>query len=136
MERPKNNIVTQQYLDDNPTAIFVFGDNLLRRGVGGAARLRHHPQALGFITKKSPKYTDESYYTPEEYKEVFDKELKFLSNMISDCPDKTFLISPIGSGLANKFRIFEEIIDGPLQKALSQFNNVEILWENSTNISQ
>lgn len=136
MEKPKNGIVTAQYLQDNPSAIFVFGDNDTRIGKGGAAKLRHHPQALGFITKKEPLYADKAYYKPEEYKPVFDKEVQILSDIIQANPDKVYLISPVGGGLANKYGIFESVINGPLQEALSKFDNVLFLWENSTNISQ
>lgn len=52
MAKYENFIVTKQFLDNNPNAIFVFGDNLLRVGYGGAAILRDHPQTYGFITKK------------------------------------------------------------------------------------
>lgn len=105
-------------------------------GKGGAAALRHHPQSLGFITKKLPTHFEKDYYTPEEYRPVFEKEIKYLKDIISDNPDKYFLISPIGSGLANHFGIFEEVIDGRIQKELSQFKNVIFLWENSTSTSQ
>jgi hypothetical protein len=134
MKLPLNNIVTSQYLSDNPSAIFVFGDNLHRIGRGGAAALRYHPQAIGFITKKEPKHTPASYFFPEEYKPIFQKEVTNLVKTISNNPDKVFLISPVGSGLANKYGIFEQVIDGPLQQALSQFTNVKFLWESSTNI--
>lgn len=134
MKLPLNNIVTSQYLSDNPSAIFVFGDNLQRIGRGGAAALRYHSQAIGFITKKEPKHTPASYFFPEEYKAIFQKEVTNLVKTISNNPDKVFLISPVGSGLANKYGIFEQVIDGPLQQALSQFTNVKFLWESSTNI--
>lgn len=45
--------ITDQLLNNNPNALFVFGDNLIRKGYGGAAALRDHPQAFGFVTSKS-----------------------------------------------------------------------------------
>lgn len=45
-------IVTKEFLDQNPNAVFIFGDNRRRLGYGGAASLRDHPQTYGFITKK------------------------------------------------------------------------------------
>lgn len=71
----KNLIITQEFLDSNPDAYFVFGDNLIREGCGGAAALRHHPHAVGFITKKFPDNKDESFYRPEEYSPIFFEEL-------------------------------------------------------------
>ena len=39
----------------NPTALYVFGDNLLRVGLGGQAReCRGEPNAVGIPTKKAP----------------------------------------------------------------------------------
>ena len=46
--------ITKYFLDINSNAYFIFGDNLERRGYGGAAVLRDHPHAFGFITKKFP----------------------------------------------------------------------------------
>ena len=67
-----------QMLTENPSWVFVFGDNTLRRGLGGAAKLRYHPQSYGFITKKYPTYEDSAFYKPEEYKEVYKQELEKL----------------------------------------------------------
>lgn len=61
----QESIVDEEFLNSNPNAIFVFGDNLIRRGTGGAAKLRHHPQTYGFVTKKLPNNNDASFFTPE-----------------------------------------------------------------------
>lgn len=123
---PKDGVITKQFLDDNPNAIFVFGDNLMRVGCGGAARFRYHPQALGFITKKAPDYKDTSYYKPDEYPGVFEHEMNTLISHITDNPGKVFYISRIGAGLANKFGIYERVILPGLQR-LKAFQNVVIL---------
>ena len=37
----------------NPRAIYVFGDNLLRKGLGGQAKeMRGEPNTLGIVSKK------------------------------------------------------------------------------------
>ena len=41
----QNFVMTKKFLDENPFSIFVFGDNTLRLGYGGAAILRDHPQS-------------------------------------------------------------------------------------------
>ena len=48
----KNIHISLDFLDSTPNAYFIFGDNLTRKGNGGAAKLRVHPHAIGFITKK------------------------------------------------------------------------------------
>ena len=55
-------IITKEYLRNNLNNMFVFGDNLLRRGYAGAASLRDEPNAYGFITKKAPNNDDKSFY--------------------------------------------------------------------------
>lgn len=110
------------------THIFVFGDNDMRIGNGGAAKLRHLPNVYGFITKKSPSHEDYAYYKPnDEYRNVFIDEMKKLQNCIKNNSDKTFLISKLGAGLANKYHIYENVIEEHLN-SLNQFNNVIFLF--------
>jgi len=119
--------ITKTYLQNNPNHVFVFGDNLLRVGKGGAATLRDELNSYGFITKKAPNNNDNSFYRPEEYQEIFDDELNKLKNIIQTNPNKLFLISKLGGGLANKYNIFEKIIQPGLEE-LKQFNNVQFLF--------
>ena len=120
-------MIDAQYLKDHPKDIFVFGDNLLRKGTGGAAALRYNPNTYGFITKKAPSLDDSAYFTPKEYLFVFLKELKQLRLNIELNPDKTVLISKLGSGLANKYHIWEEVIS-PRISELKAYKNVKFLF--------
>ena len=120
-------IITQKYLQDNPDHIFVFGDNLLRKGKAGAARLRDLPNFCGFITKKYPNNETKSFYKPEEYKAIFAIEIDRLICKIERETNKFFLISKLGSGLANKFHIWEKIIKPGLM-CLKIYKNVKFLW--------
>lgn len=46
---------TREMAQSMPDALFVFGDNLVRKGYGGqAAALRDEPNAVGIPTKRSP----------------------------------------------------------------------------------
>ena len=39
----------------NPNAVYIFGDNEARTGLGGQAReMRGEPNAMGIATKRSP----------------------------------------------------------------------------------
>ena len=127
----KNILITQEFLDMNPDSYFVFGDNLERWGHGGAAKLRDHPHAIGFITKKYPDNNDSSFYRPEEYSTVFFEELEKLKKIIEKRPDKKFYISQLGGGLANKFRIWELLIRDNLVRSLDKFDNVIFCWEDN-----
>jgi len=108
MDIPKH--VTAEFLRENPNVVFVFGDNLIRKGKGGAAALRDEPNTYGFITKKEPNNKDSSFYHPNEYWPVFIGELSNLHQEILLHPDKTYLISRLGAGLANRYGIYERVI--------------------------
>jgi len=116
-------IITKQFLHDNPDAIFVFGDNTARKGKGGAARLRDEQNTYGFITKKYPTNHDSSFYHPDEYEDVFKSEMAKLIKLIETSPNKTFYISKLGSGLANKYNIYSTVIM-PVLKRLKRYKNV------------
>lgn len=56
--------ITRQMLRDEPEKLFVFGDNLERRGLGGQAReMRGEPNAIGIPTKRSPRMTEDAFFT-------------------------------------------------------------------------
>ncbi len=121
--------ITNQFLNDNPNALFVFGDNLIGKGYGGAAALRDHPQAIGFVTKKFPDNRDTSFYDPEEYESLFFQELKKLENIIESNPDKTFYISQLGGGLANRYNIWGVLIQPNVVGKLHFLKNVVFCWK-------
>jgi len=125
----KNILITDSFLRDNPDAYFIFGDNLIRKGYGGAAALRDHPQAIGFVTKKFPDNRDTSFYQPGEYERFFFEELKSLENLIQMQSDKTFYISQLGGGLANRYKIWEVLIQPNIIGKLRKFDNVVFCWE-------
>ena len=118
--------ITVEFLRANPNTIFVFGDNQLRMGKGGAAKLRDEPNTYGFITKKYPNNRDSSFYRPTEYSELFYAELLKLSKEIEKNHERTYLISKLGAGLANKYKIYEVVIQNGLKK-LELFDNVVML---------
>jgi len=121
-------IITREYLISHPDHIFVFGDNLLRKGKGGAAILRDEPNTYGFITKKYPDNNDKSFYTPDEYYDVYQKQIDALRGLMMANSEKVFLISKLGAGLANRYSIFEKIIEPNIRKDLSMFDNKKFLW--------
>jgi len=123
-----NDKITKEYLRKHPDHIFVFGDNFQRMGYGGAASLRDEPNTYGFITKKYPDYDNGSYYTVDEYKLTYITEIIRLKYEIKKKTDKIFLISKLGAGLANKYHIFEKIIEPNIKKDLLEFKNVRFLW--------
>lgn len=53
---------TPELLRANPDFLFVFGDNLQRRGKGGQAVIRDEPNALGLATKAQPNNEEEAFF--------------------------------------------------------------------------
>lgn len=129
MAKYENFIVTKEFLDKNPNAVFIFGDNLRRVGYGGAAALRDHPQTYGFITKKSPDNIDDSFFRPESYAIDFLVYAVELQLFIEKNIDKIFYISQLGGGLANRYKIWEKVIKPGLIKYFSHYDNVVFLWD-------
>lgn len=124
--RPETTI-TREFLRDNPNIIFVFGDNEGRVGYGGAAALRDEPNTYGFVTKKDLSEAEPNF-TPDEYISVFVEEALKLKQKAAENQDKIFYISRLGAGLANKFKIWEEVILPVLPKVLKDLDNVIFLW--------
>ncbi|HLD91569.1 MAG TPA: hypothetical protein VI911_11280 [Patescibacteria group bacterium] len=120
-------VITKEYLRAFPNHIFVFGDNTLRRGYGGAAALRDEPNTYGFITKIYPDNNDASFYRPETYRHIFEAELQSLKELIEATPNNIYLISQIGAGLANKYQIWEKVIKDGLE-FLRKYKNVVYLY--------
>lgn len=123
---PAGTNIDATFLDNSPRSIFVFGDNIIRKGTAGAAKLRYHPRSYGFITKKLPNNDDTSFFRPVEYRPLFNKELHELMELIVFNPDNIFLISKIGAGLANRYGIYEQIIQPGLE-TLRRYSNVVLL---------
>ncbi|MEY9178185.1 hypothetical protein [Bradyrhizobium elkanii] len=55
--------ITRADLKNNPDTIFVFGDNVERRGYGGqAAQMRGEPNAIGVATKWRPSMAPDAFF--------------------------------------------------------------------------
>jgi hypothetical protein len=121
--------VTEELLNSEPSSYFVFGDNLMKQGLAGAAKLRHHPRAIGFVTKKAPDGNPKSCYTPEEYAKPFFDQLEQLSNHIKGNPGRKFYVSKLGAGYANRYYIWETLIHHNLVDELEKYDNVVFCWE-------
>ena len=121
-------LINKEYLRMNLNHIFVYEDNLLKKGKNGHAILRSEPNTYGFITKKFPNNEDKSFFKPEEYKDFFIKEFQKLEFEIRKCSNSLWLISPLGLDLANKYNIWEKIIKKELLKLSERHNNVRLLF--------
>ena len=101
----------------------------MKKGNGTACKTKSHPHALGFITKKFPGEDDGAFYKPDEYEMIFFEELIKLAKIIDRYPTKTFYVSKLGSGAANRFLIWEKLISIYLVRSLEKFDNVVFCWK-------
>jgi hypothetical protein len=121
-------LITEKYLRRHQNEIFVFGENLEREGYLGSAGLRDLPNTYWFITKKYPDSRYKSHYKVEEYETVYAQEIKKFNEFIKINKEKIFIISKIGSELANRHKIFENVIEPNIKKDLADLKNVKFLW--------
>ena len=128
----KEVFLNEKDLRSNPNWVFVFGDNEDGQGYGGAAKLRDEPNVYGFLTCRHPineqKYGQTCYYQPEEYVAVYKNEIKRISKEITKNPNKVYMVSKLGAGLANKYKVFDKVIKPNLKRDLGKFDNVIFLW--------
>ena len=119
--------ITQQYLRSHPDHVFVYGDNSIHRGYKGAAALRTEPNTYGFVTKKYPSSDHEAFYHPKPYRVIYSQEIQKLKAHMLKNPGKLYLISQLGAGLANRFGIFQKVIEPNIKTDLAGYN-VKFLW--------
>ena len=99
-------LITREYVRSHPKKIFLFGDNLERRGYGGqAAAMRGEPNAIGIPTKKSPSYAASAFFTDEEFEQnklAIDRAFEEIAKAVEEGPGRVIVIpvSGIGTGRA------------------------------------
>lgn len=60
--------ITRSQVQANPDKLFLFGDNSLRKGLGGQAKeMRGEKNVCGIVTKKYPNMGDNAFLTDTEY---------------------------------------------------------------------
>ncbi|MCJ2128459.1 hypothetical protein [Methylobacterium sp. E-045] len=63
--------ITRAMLRAEPDTLFVFGDNLLRKGLGGQAKeMRGEPNAVGIPTKREPTMRPAAFFSDNRSSEV------------------------------------------------------------------
>lgn len=87
-------------LQANPQITYLFGDNLIRQGMGGqAGEMRGEPNAVGVPTKRFPGGGDGDFFSDDE----FDTNCMAIDEAWSQIPDAVIVVIPLdglGTGLA------------------------------------
>lgn len=95
---------TPELVRSHPDYIFLFGDNLEKKGKGGQAIIRDEPNTFGIPTKLAPRRDDAAFMTDatyEENKEAIDRAMEKLYDL--NMADKKNIVFPkggFGTGLA------------------------------------
>lgn len=98
--------ITRDKLKANPHVLYIFGDNMLRRGLGGQAKeMRGEPNAIGVVTKREPnnKPTSFIYDTDKDIdfvKSCIDSDIERVKLLLKTRGYKALVIPVIGVGKA------------------------------------
>ena len=95
--------VTEDDLQKNPGILYLFGDNLEQKGMGGMAKImRGKANAFGIPTKKKPANTPDSFFTDDELMQ----NKKWIDDAFDRMPyyEKCFIPRGIGCGLSELHR--------------------------------
>lgn len=100
----KMDIITRDYVKNNPDKVFIFGDNDEKDGYGGQAKeMRGEKNAIGIPTKKKPDSTEDSYYTDDEFdfnKKKINLAINAIIKEIKEGKTIVFPSNGVGAGLA------------------------------------
>jgi len=92
--------IVRSDLQANPDVIYLFGDNLLQKGLGGQAKeMRGEPNAIGIPTKKAPNNNASAFMTDDEY----DSNVQAIDQAFAQIPVGKKIVIPsagLGTGLA------------------------------------
>lgn len=112
-----NEHYTSDLLRQNPDKIFVFGDDLLRRGKNGQAIIRDETNSFGIVTKRKPTMGLDAFFSDQlEELEAINRDLERLY-LLSTTNDLIFPKEGIGTGVA-KLKEFSPFIWSELNKSL------------------
>lgn len=104
MQIIKLNKITRTYVKAQPHYTFVFGDNELRKGMGGQAyEMRGEPNTIGVRTKKLPNKNPEAYWTDDNYLSncrMIDEDINRIRKVLEAGGSVVFPAAGIGTGLS------------------------------------
>lgn len=98
-------LIYREDLRANPDVLYVFGDNVERKGFAGQAKeMRGEPNAIGVATKWAPYSDDSAYFSDDQYDQIvsiIDNDLG-KARILSDYSFGTIIVplDGIGTGLS------------------------------------
>lgn len=96
--------IKREHLRANPQVLFVFGDNVLRKGMKGqAAEMRGEPNAIGVATKWEPNSEWNAYFHDGDYatiQRIIQQDLQRVHNALLEGKIVVWPADGIGTGLS------------------------------------
>lgn len=93
--------ITRAMLRAEPKALFVFGDNLIRRGLGGQAKeMRGEPNAIGIPTKRFPTMEKDAFLKDKDLAEWLERSAFNMGLLVAHEGKIVWPCAGIGTGLA------------------------------------
>lgn len=96
--------ITRNDLRNNPSTLFIFGDNCERKGYGGLAKeCRGEANAIGVRTKYLPENSVEAFFTDDEYDtivQMIDEDFYPVIKKLAKGGVVVFPMARLGSGLS------------------------------------
>ena len=126
--------ITREFVRNHPNFIFVFGDNLAKKGLGGQAReMRGETNAVGIATKRSPSMNSDAFFSDSDIHNVIVMgaikdsfrilEFHLLSGDVVVIPK-----NGVGGGLAN-LPVNAPLIDTFIKDSIERLVNIYGLTE-------
>lgn len=125
--------ITEQDLKNNPETLYVFGDNVERKGFGGQAKvMRGKKNAVGIATKWAPTNLEEDFFSDDDFDQITSIIISDFKPVVKALADNKTVIIPVdglGTGLSRLpekaprvFQFLENCI-----KVLENFDKIETL---------
>lgn len=126
--------ITREFVRSHQTWLFVFGDNLAKKGLGGQAKeMRGEPNAIGIATKRSPSMNSDAFFSDSDIHNVIVMgaikdsfrilEFHLLSGDVVVIPK-----NGVGGGLAN-LPVNAPLIDTFIKDSIERLVNIYGLTE-------
>lgn len=101
--------ITRAMVQADRNTVFVFGDNMARKGLGGQAReMRGEPNAIGVPTKWRPSRDEAAYFTDDDssarlfqVREAIDGAFRAMQDALSAGRNVVIPTDGLGTGLAD-----------------------------------
>ena len=98
--------ITRKYIRENKDTIFLFGDNMEKKGFGGQAKeMRAEPNSIGIPTKWKPSMEEKAFFTDDDFhlnqvKERFMHTFLTIEGYLESGHNVVIPRNGIGTGLA------------------------------------